>query len=244
MREKDLNTLAIPLSNSQIEAASKFWQDGGWEAKELTQLKQVFPKSEDAVKLKAVALNTLYGTNIIAISRVAECLERMLNANHSTGYDLVEELVAAIKNITNRRHYSFAAKFGHFFINPELPILDKYAEWMVAKHLGSAQSNNPKRYLKFAEDIERLKELTGLNCDCAQLDAYLWVAGEYWCWKKDPKLKISTELKRNFERLEQNPENEHALGKLLERERLAALFLPKENADKLLKEIAARRMKP
>jgi hypothetical protein len=161
--------LAMPLSNSQIEAASKFWEDGGWETKELVQLKQVFPKSQDAVKLKAVVLNTLYGTNIIAISNVAERLERLLNANHSTGPDLVEELVAEIKNVTKRRHYSCVAKFAHFFVNPDLPILDQYAEFMVAKHLGRAQSQNPKRYLKFAQDIKKLKELAGLTCECSQL---------------------------------------------------------------------------
>lgn len=208
--------LAMPLSNSQIEAASKFWEeDGGWETKELVQLKQVFPKPQDAVKLKAVVLNALYGTNVFAISKVGECLETMLSANHSTGPDMIEEWVAGIKKVTNRQHYSFVAKFAHFFITPDLPILDYYAEWMVRKHLGRAQSQNPKRYLKFAEDIEKLKELGGLTCECAQLDAYLWVAGEYWCWKKNPKLKVSSDLKGHFERLAENPENERTLRNLL-----------------------------
>lgn len=209
--------LAISLTNSQIEAASEFWREkGGWETKEFLQLKQCFPNFQDAVKLKAVVLNTLYGTNVIAISKVAECLERTLDANHSTGPNLVEELVAEIKKITNRDHYVFVAKFAHFFITPELPILDSYAEWMVGEHLGRAQqSQNPKRYLKFAEDIERLKELAGLTCEWAQLDAYLWVAGEYWCWKKNPREKISADLKGHFKRLEENPEMERTLRNLL-----------------------------
>jgi len=207
--------LAMPLSRNQIDAASKFWGNGSWDTKELVQLKQVFPNPQDAVMLKAIVLNTLYGTNIIAISKVAKRLEELLNANHSTGPDLVEELVAEIRNVTKRRHYSFVAKFAHFFINADLPILDQYAEYMVAKHLGQAQSQNPKRYLKFVEDIEKLTELAGLTCNCAQLDAYLWIAGEYWCWKENPNLKVSGDLVGHFERFAENPENERTLGDLL-----------------------------
>jgi len=207
--------LAMP-SNNQIEAACKFWKDGGWETKEFAQLKQVFPKSQDAVMLKAVAVNALYGARVIAISKVGKRLEELLKASHSTGPELVEELVDEIKSVTNRRHYSFAAKYAHFFINPDLPILDQYAEYMVAKHLGRAQgSQNPKRYLKFVEDIEKLKRLAGLTCDCTQLDAYLWVAGEYWCWKKEPQREIDADLKRCFERLGENSENDRTLRDLL-----------------------------
>lgn len=208
--------LAMPLSSSQIEAAVEFWNEGGWETKELAQLKQVFPKSQDAVKLKAVVLNALYGTNIIAISKVGDCLERRLSENHSMGADLVEELVDEIKNVTNRRNYSFAAKYAHFFVNSDLPILDQYSEYMLAKHLGPAQaSQNPKRYLRFVEDVEKLRQLACLTSDCTQLDAYLWVAGEYWCWKENRDVKISADLKRYFERIEENPNSETTLRILL-----------------------------
>jgi hypothetical protein len=207
--------LAMPLAKSQIEAAAKFWEEGGWETKEFVQLKQCFPKCQDAVTLKAVAVNALYGTNIRAIEKVADVLIKMLNTNHSTGPGLVEELVSEIKKVTKDQNHVFAAKYAHFFIDPELPILDYYAEWMVAKHLGPAKSQNPKRYLKFAENIERLKRLADLTCDCAQLDHYLWVAGEYWRWKKNPKEEINSDLKYHFERLEENPENEGTLRKLL-----------------------------
>ena len=139
----------------------------------------------------------------------------MLKANRSTGSDLVEELVAEIWQITKRHHYSFASKYVHLFINPELPILDSYAEWMVGKHLGHFQSVNSKRYLKFAEAVEALKRAAGLTCDCAELDAYLWVAGEYWSWKVDPKLNISGDLRPNFERLTKDPESERTLCDLL-----------------------------
>jgi hypothetical protein len=212
---RELEQLAMPLSNSQIEAAVRFWDDGGWETKEINQLKRVFPEPQDAIRVKAIVLNALYGTNIIAISKVADCVERVLNTNHSTGPDLVEELVAEIRQITERNNYSFAAKYAHFFINSDLPILDSYAEWMVSKHLGPMKSENPKRYLKFVEDVETLKEAAGLTCNCTELDAYLWVAGEYWSWKTNPKLNINGDLRPYFERLAKAPESERTLRNLL-----------------------------
>jgi hypothetical protein len=208
--------LAQPLTQSQINAASTFWANG-WESKELAQLKQCFPGRYDAIPLKAIVLNTLYTTNVIAIYKVAGLLETLLPETRTTGPLLVEELVDAIKEkVTGRAHHVFVAKFGHFFIDPNLPILDSYAEEMVAWHLGEAQSQHPKRYLKFCENIEKLRELAGLTCNCAELDAYLWLAGEYQAWSKNPnEKKISSDLRPLFERLQTDPESEPALRDLL-----------------------------
>src|SRR5271157_1430769 len=193
--------LAHQLLNEQIEAASEFWNEWEGEYKELSRLNEVFPGFDGtAVLLKAVVINTLYGTNVYAIEKVAECVKTVMSkANHATGPDLVEELVEEMTKVSGRKHHSFASKFAHFFIDKDLPILDQYAEFMVRWHLGSEQSQNHRRYLKFDEDIRKLKELAGLSCSNAQLDAYLWVAGEYLCWKKDPKVKITQELRELFE---------------------------------------------
>jgi hypothetical protein len=207
-------TLAQPLTQSQIDAASKFWA-AGWESEELAQLKQAFPERHDAIRVKAIVMNTLYGTNIIAIYKVARLLERLLEETRTTGPPLVEELVEGIKKVTGRAHYSFVAKFGHFFIDSNLPILDSYAEEMVVRHLGQAQSRNSKRYLRFCENIETLSELAGLTCNRAELDAYLWIAGEYQSWSKNKKREISSDLKPFFERLQKDPESEPTLRDLL-----------------------------
>jgi hypothetical protein len=160
-------------------------------------------------------LNTLYGTHVIAIYKVAGALERLLKDTRTTGPLLVEELVDGIKKITGRAHYCFVAKFGHFFLDSKLPILDSYAEEMVAWHLGRAQSSNIKRYLRFCENVKTLCELASLTCDCAEVDAYLWVAGEYQSWPKNKKREISSDLKPAFERLRKDPESEPALRDLL-----------------------------
>ncbi len=169
------STLAQPLTQSQIDAASRFWA-GGWESKEFVQLKQCFPRRHDAIRIKAIVLNTLYGTKVIAIYKVAGLLEKLLEDIHTTGPPLVEELVDGIKKVTRRAHYSFVAKFCHFFVDSNLPILDSYAEKMAAWHLGKAQSRKAERYLRFCENIETLRKSASLTSGCAELDAYLWVA--------------------------------------------------------------------
>ena len=210
-----IQQLAIPLKQSQIDAAVKF-SGGGWEGKEFEQLRRAFRMPLDAVRIKAIVLNVLYGTNIIAIAQVAVCVERVLKANQWTGPDLVEQLVKEIRGVTKRSNYSFAAKYAHFFIDSSLPILDGFAEWMLGRHLGrKMQSKDTRRYHRFAEDIETLKRVAGLTCNCEELDAYLWVAGEYWYWKDHPKYSISSELKQHFENLRRNPSTEPLLAALL-----------------------------
>jgi hypothetical protein len=208
--------LAIPLKQSQIASATEFWEKSGWESKEFAQLRVAFPNPLDAVKIKAIVVNELYGTNIIAIAQVADRVERVLIDSQCTGADLVEQLVNEMRGITKKSHYSFAAKYAHFFVDSSLPILDGYAEWMLGRHLGrDLQSKDPRRYHKFTEDIETLKRVAGLNCNCDELDAYLWIAGEYWYWKDHPKYNISGDLKRQFENLQKNTQAEPLLAALL-----------------------------
>ncbi len=210
-----MRPLAIPLQQSQIDAAWDFWKVG-WVSQEFATLRAAFPNTLDAIRIKAIVLNALYATKIIAITRAADCVERVLTTSQLTGADLVEALVNEIRKVTKRREYSFSAKYAHFFVDSSLPILDRYAEWMLGEHLGSQiQSKDPRRYHKFTEDIETLKRVAGLNCSCAQLDAYLWVAGAYWCWKDRPNESINGDLKVRFENLHRDPATEPTLVALL-----------------------------
>jgi hypothetical protein len=211
-----IQTLAIPLKQSQIDAAKELWKGDGWESKEFEQLRTAFPDPLDAVRIKATVLNVLYRTNIIAITQAADRVERVLKANLWTGPDLVEHLVNEIRGVTNQSNYSFSAKYAHFFIDPNLPILDGFAEWMVGRHLGrQMQSKDARRYHRFAEDIETLKRVAGLTCNCAELDAYLWVSAEYWYWEKHPNYKINNDLRLRFEKLQRNIANEPTMAALL-----------------------------
>src|SRR5208283_6200286 len=103
-----IQTLAIPLKQSQIDAAKELWKGDGWESKEFEQLRTAFPDPLDAVRIKATVLNVLYRTNIIAITQAADRVERVLKANLWTGPDLVEHLVNEIRGVTNQSNYSFS----------------------------------------------------------------------------------------------------------------------------------------
>jgi len=208
-------TLAHPLAQSQIDAASRFL--AGWESEELVQLKESFPERYEAFRIKAIVLNALFHTNVIAIYEVSALLEKLLKETDTAGPPLVEELVHGIEKSWRRAHYSFVAKFCHFFVDSNLPILDSYAEEMAAWHLvEQARSKKSERYLRFCQNIETLRKLASLACGCAVLDTYLWVAGEYRAWLKNNKHRIYSDLRPLFEKLDtpdqwQNyPENEQA----------------------------------
>jgi len=213
--------LAKPLISGQIDAACKFWKDNHLEVEEFAQLRRCFPEPQKAITLKAVAVNALYRGGIIAIESVAEYLEGKLPPLHDFSRELVEEMVEEIASITKRRHRSFVSKFAHFFLNPDLPILDRYAERMVEAHLGLKHSFDPKRYLIFAANVQKLKEVARLTCDWDELDHYLWIAGEYWSWKRNPDVPIY--LRRYFERLKTNPGIEGTLAGLLGIEEKSAI---------------------
>ena len=207
--------LSIPLEQRQINAAAEFWK-AGWESEEFKQLRMAFPNPLDAVRIKAIVLNELYSTNIIAISQAADRVERVLRANQWQGPDLVEELVNQIRGVTNRRNYAFAAKFAHVFVDSTLPVLDWFAEWRLGAHLSrEMKSKDPRRYHRFAEDIETLKRVAGLTCTCAELDSYLWVAGEYWYWKDHQDYSINGDLEVHFGNLQRDPATEPTLAALL-----------------------------
>ena len=204
------------LQQGQIEAAKMYWGDT-WIGEEIKQLKKAFPNSLEAIRIKAIVLNTLYGTNVIAITKVADCVHQVLSRpNHLTGVDLIEELVDEIRKVTNKTNYSFASKYAHFFIDSSIPILDWFAEFMLGRHLDDEmRSKANTRYRKFAEDIEALKRVSALNCDCAELDSYLWVAGEYWYWKDHPTYGINGDLRLSFENLDKDTARESPLSVLL-----------------------------
>jgi hypothetical protein len=207
--------LVEPLTSSQIDAACEFWNDNHLEVKEFAQLRRCFPEPHEAVTLKAVAVNALYQGGIIAIGPIAEYLESKLPPLHDFTVGLIEEMATEISTITKDRHHVFLSKFAHFFLNSDLPILDRFAEWMVERHLGLKHSCDPKRYFIFAANIQKLKKEAGLTCSWEELDHYLWIAGEYWCWKRNPKTRIYRELRDHFERLKTNPDTESTLSELL-----------------------------
>jgi hypothetical protein len=199
------------LPREAISAAGQLREKmAGWltSDKALESLAERFPEFDEAsTLLKTVAINALYSTNLYAIERMAEHITGIME--RAAGYLSNPEIVENIANLPNtdtqkrhRRHYSFASKFAHFFIDPEaFPIKDSYAVAMLEYHLGkkSLIADTEKQYLAYVESYERLKEGLGFEVSNKDLDRYLWIAGELKVWMKDKNAAINGELKGLFE---------------------------------------------
>lgn len=215
MKEQPMK-LAVPLSSKEVVAATRLhdrldqWQRAD---RALELLNSSCPGfSCESTLLKAVAVNSLYGTNVLAIQRVAEHVCKLLKQLNiaTAGPELVERIarvpIGGSEKKQIRRH-SFAAKFAHFFIDSErFPIFDGYAEKMVRFHLGrdKARKDDDAPYEAYVENFHRLREVAGLRCQKRDLDHYLWIAGQYRRFRRSNHARINTELRKLFE-LEPKP---------------------------------------
>lgn len=201
--------LTVPLYQSQIEAAwtlsqkLSLWMQSN---RSLDLLLEKCPGlSLEEILLKTVTINSLYGTNIYAVHAVASHFFTVLNDLNldTSGPELVERLaVVQLKSGSKpKRLHSFASKYAHRFIDRErFPIIDRFAEIAVKRHLGKLiGKSTDKRYIRFHENVQLLRELAGVNCGGEKFDRYLWLAGAYRVWE-DPKQQIAAEAALLFDK--------------------------------------------
>lgn len=197
---------ASPIMQSQIDAANRLLlQLPTWQATErgFERLRIEFPGFDlPAVLMKAAAVNDLYSTRVYAIWRMAAHIAEV-------GPNLPQDPVEAVLMIgrlpggAGGTHRSFASKYCHFFIDPErFPIYDSYCEQMVRHHLGSEEAvgRDGDAFAAFKTNIDRLRELSGIEASYRELDRYLWLAGQYrdWLGRRD-EAQINSELRGLFE---------------------------------------------
>lgn len=205
---KTSKTERVPLRGSQVAAAGALQASlAQWNTTDdaLGLLRQALPGfGPTETLLKVVAVNALYGTNVLALIRAAKHVEQVLGSADfaQAGPELVESLaeIPTTSHARPRRYVSFASKFAHFFCNPErFPIFDSYAERMVLLHLGSIAIRNPSRpYEAFTTNLETLKRQYGLTFSFRELDRYLWIAGLYHAYAKGNR-RLNAELLQVFE---------------------------------------------
>jgi hypothetical protein len=209
--EEMVSALVIPVSKTQIEAAGRLYQEhlSQWRLVDscFRLLRERVPDfSAEACLLKVAAVNELYRTNVYAVVRMAEHVQRVLadQEPETAGPELVETLAALnpTKNQAPRRHFSFASKFAHFFIEPDrYPILDSFAVRRLKFHLGKkCYSNDVEHpYLAFVRNLNELKKLSGFSGENKALDCYLWLSGQYKKWVKNPKAEVASESRKLFQ---------------------------------------------
>jgi hypothetical protein len=202
--------LAVPLTHKQIDLAAELHGTlDQWRLSDnaLRRLHQALPGfDEDACLLKSIAVNQLYGTQILAIFLMAKHVRQVLSRVGATeqGAVLVDQIAALTLNGKTRRCTSFAAKFCHFFVNENgFPIYDDMAKQAIRLHLGDQySSDNSKPYATFCDNFGRLRAAIGFRGQPRAMDRYLWIVGMYMKWKKDRLRRtpqINVELRDLFE---------------------------------------------
>lgn len=187
------HTLAVPLSPSQVEAASalRTWMPA-WAAADAA-LDLLRSLSDDAglgvVLLKVAALDRLYGTNMYAIVPMAQHIVTVLAERAEDPIALVEAIAAlpAAPPAPAKTCWSFASKFVHFFLDPDrVPLYDAWAAQSLNYHLGGIPLGPSDPYRQFVQKVSVLRSLAGLSCSIRELDRYLWLSGMYRQWKRKP----------------------------------------------------------
>jgi hypothetical protein len=203
--------LAVPLTHKQIDLAAEFHGTlDQWRLSDnaLRRLHHALPSfDEDACLLKSIAVNQLYGTQILAIFLMAKHVRQVLSRVGATeqGAVLVDQIAALTLNGKTRRYTSFAAKFCHFFVNENgFPIYDEMAKQAIRLHLGDQySSDNSKPYATFCDNFGRLRAAIGFRGQPRAMDRYLWIVGMYMKWKKERLRRtpqINVELRDLFEK--------------------------------------------
>src|SRR5258705_4869957 len=203
-------TIHVPLTANQIAAAKeirsrlRYWQEADAALRKLAVALPGF--DAEAALLKVAAINTLYGTNLYAFQRMAKHIEKVMGgARRPNLSPALVERIAAVPARTGqqpRRHFSFASKFCHFFVDAErFPIFDSWAQRTVARHLGRQRARDTENpYVAFVSNLERLRREARLTVDASTLDSYLWIRGGYEAWRKKPDRVMNGELREFFEK--------------------------------------------
>lgn len=205
--------LAVPLTQAHVNTACQFHESlKQWKLSDaaLIRLREAVPGFDaEACLLKSIAVNSLYGTQVLAIVRMADHIKKTMAQTLPAlvGPELVKAIAAlpVSEGETPRRSVSFAAKFCHFFVDEErFPIYDEAARNAIKLHLGpsavAAEGSNP--YQAYCQNLELLRSEAGLNGPGRHLDRYLWIVGMYIKWltvRRKAKQPMNVELRTLFE---------------------------------------------
>jgi hypothetical protein len=198
-----------PVTKMQIDAALgmhrrlKQWRLSD---EALNTLRDKMPGWDDeASLLKSVAVNSLYGTNVLAIIKMAQHVSSVFKTAKKPFSDTLVAKIAFLDLKDGKRprnHVSFASKLCHFFVDEErFPIYDTAACETLKYHLGRNYQVEEEQYAAFRKNIQLLTDASNITANGRELDRYLWIAGMYSRWKRSkPKSKpmVNAELLKTF----------------------------------------------
>jgi hypothetical protein len=200
---------SITVTEQKLAAAARLY-DGleGWRTmvEVLDDLRYAYPSNQDlkAVLLKASVLNQLYFTNVLAIHDMAKHICEVFRSPQApTGPSLVQRIAEVEFGGKPRRFVSFASKYAHFFVDPsQYAIVDSYAGWALAVHLGEPKTRSEewnREYAVFSRKIDWLRTRDGITVSLRHLDQYLWLYGCWMDYQQDRSKSNQRERLRNKE---------------------------------------------
>ena len=155
----------------------------------LFKLFGLFPRNDtlDEVLLKATTLNSLYGTNILAIYTVAEHIHSCHIDHKINNFDMsvVEEIATITIRGKVRRNYSFASKYCSFHYPEVFPIYDYFVDHLLWQYQQRDSFSHFRRYELFQsyslykrvmEDFRNYYNLSSLSLK--EVDKFLWLCGK------------------------------------------------------------------
>lgn len=154
----------------------------------LEKLFRLFPDKTAAenVLLKVVVLNSLYGTGILAVSRVADhILELDIDPLIQAGQPEAVELIGRVRiGDKTRYNYSFATKYCSWHNRSAYSIYDSFVEqvlWDYKLQDGFSDFRRQdlldyQRFQQVVIDFRQHYRLTAF--DLKDIDKFLWLAGK------------------------------------------------------------------
>lgn len=184
--------LAIPSPALISTYITQFEQDPATAASDQAVSKafRSFPRNGrlEEILLKVAVLNSLYSTNIFALTKVAIHIYQLQIDNALAQHSLtVVDAIACIEfNGKRRRNYSFATKYCHWHLPDVYPIYDSYVERLLWAYQQQDEFARFRReelqdYTRYKLIHEQFKQYYGLNAfTTKQVDQFLWGYGKEW----------------------------------------------------------------
>ena len=150
-------------------------------------------KSIENIKIKTVALNDFYSTNIYSIFEVAKHIESLNHIENKSSIDerlnigditLVDDIKKVKIKDKEKNFYSFASKYCSHHKPVYYPIYDKYVDAVLIyfrdkDKFYNFQNKDLKEYYNFKNILLKFIEFYKLNNYCLkQIDKYIWQLGK------------------------------------------------------------------
>jgi hypothetical protein len=117
----------------------------------------------DAVLAKAALVNQLYFARHDRLIEAAKQISRVMAAPPADPIAIVEAIAPLDREGKTWWYWSFASKFGQFFISPEIPIYDEFAVQALRHHFGRLTWTDGSPYRSFAGYVLRLRGQVGVE---------------------------------------------------------------------------------